>query len=94
MDSDTLRYEILRVLGEHESSPQGGRYFDDAELAERLRVSLSEVQRQLTILSSHDLVTLAEGFGPKYGALITPAGLEALEEATRQDFPEGRRIGF
>ncbi len=92
MEPAVLRFEILRVLGEHKAT-RSSALLDDQSIASRLNVSANDVQDQLDILEGRGLVKLRKMMGPRYDALLTPKGMEALE-AAQQAPPPQRRIGF
>lgn len=91
MEPETLRYEILCLLDQHEAKGSSA-LLDDNAIADQLKVSLADVQRQLLIMENRDLVQLAKMYGPHYDARLRPSGMEALEAARRTPAP--RRIGF
>ena len=92
MEPAILRYEILRLHGEHEASGTSALLADKTMAAE-LGVGLRDVQQQLLILESNGLVKVAKMMGPTYDAQLTPKGMQALE-AAQQAAPQQRRIGF
>ena len=91
---DHLRAQILLILDQHSRSGSS-EFKSDKDLAKETTQELKEIQRQLDILESRELVTLAKTMGPTYGARITPEGLLAIEQmqdAARQQ--PSRPIGF
>ena len=94
MDPSVLKLAILRLIEEHEKT-NAGTFLDDTVIASRLGVELDVVQRQLLILESRSLVMLAKAFGPSFGALLTPSGMETLESLATAPMPTSTRpIGF
>jgi hypothetical protein len=94
MEPSVLKYAILRLIEQHETS-NPSTFLDDKVIASSIGVELDVVQRQLLILENRGLVQLAKAFGPSYGALLTPVGMEALEAAAHQQpEPARRAIGF
>ena len=86
-----LRFLILEILDQHDDTT----FLDDTVIAQRLaNVTVRQIQQQLDILETHELVQLARTFGPCYGALITPQGREAVEQALAPSATAPRRIGF
>jgi hypothetical protein len=93
MDPAILRFEILRLTEQHEATDTGA-YLEDTVIASHLNLALADVQRQLLVLETRELVDLVKSFGPSYGTRLTPSGMEALEEANSQPAAAPRRIGF
>ena len=92
--SDELRLVILDLLDKH-SRTGSPNYLEDQQLSNATNESIEEIQRQLDILESQDLVELAKTFGPNYGARISPKGtllIERARESAKQD--KKRPIGF
>jgi hypothetical protein len=94
MNQSEVRVAILQLIEQHEKT-NAGTFLDDTVIGARLGVELDVVQRQLLILESRSLVMLAKAFGPSYGALLTPSGMEALETLSGVQTPARKRvIGF
>ena len=92
--SDELRLAILDLLDKH-SRTGSSNYFEDRQLSSATNKSLQEIQDQLDILESEELVKLAKTMGPNYGARISPKGtllIERARESVKQD--KNRPIGF
>lgn len=92
--SDALKAHILTILDDH-SRTGSAEFKSDKDIANATGQDIGEVQRQLDILESEDLISLAKAMGPTYGARIKPKGMvvmERLRAAAPQ--PPTRRIGF
>lgn len=92
--SDTLRAHILATLGDH-SRTGSAESKSDKDIATATGQDVAEIQRQLDILESEDLVALAKTMGPTYGARIKPKGMAVMERLrAAAPKPPTRRIGF
>ena len=92
--SDTLRAQILLILDEH-SRTGSAESKSDKDIATATGQDIGEIQRQLDILESEDLVSVAKAMGPTYGARIKPKGLVVVERLrSPAPPPPTRRIGF
>ena len=92
MNPDSLRTDVLRCVAEHEATGSAA-YLNDAEIAATINVELADVQRQMVILESSELLQLSKTFGPTYAARLTPNGMLAIEQLTPGDGPN-RPMGF
>ena len=92
MNPDTLRAKILRCVAEHEAT-DSGTYLNDADVATALDAELPEVQRQMLILESGQLLELSKTFGPTYAARLTPQGMVEVDQLAPGDGPN-RPMGF
>jgi DNA-binding transcriptional ArsR family regulator len=84
MMSEIVRQKILAVLDEH-SRTGSAKFKSDNEIARATGEDVSEVQRQLDILEVEDLVSVAKGMGPTYGARIKPKGMLLVERSRREE---------
>lgn len=84
MEPSQLRYAILHLLDQREAS---GYYIDDIDIATALGEELAKVQRQMLILGDQRLIDLIKAFGPRYSAVLTPKGMQALEAEGRTSLP-------
>jgi len=76
--SDTLRTQILAILDDSRQN-RFGQFMSDKDIAIATGQDVAEIQRQLDILESEDLVALAKAMGPTYGARIKPKGMIVRE---------------
>jgi hypothetical protein len=93
MDSNTLREEIMRLVGEHEAT-ESSAYVEDNTLANAIAVPLVDVQRQIRIMESSGLLDVAATFGPTYAVRLTPQGELALDQASAPGPTSNNPIGF
>jgi len=77
--SEELGLKILSNLRDHHKNGSAA-YKEDVELAVELGQETAEIQTQLDLLEKKGLVSLVKAFGPSYGAIITPQGLDHLEQ--------------
>ena len=93
MDSNTLRGEIMRRVGQHEATGSS-EYVENKALATAIGVPLADVQRQIRILESSGLLDVAAAFGPTYSVRLTPQGELAVEHASGPGPTPRDPIGF
>lgn len=92
--SDTLRAQILLILDDH-SRTGSATFKKDKDIAAATGQDVGDVQRQLDILESEDLVSLAKAMGPTYEAQIKPKGMVVVERLRSPALPQPtRKIGF
>lgn len=90
MDPNQLRAEILFRVAAHQPT---GAYLADTDIAAAVGVSVEDVQRQIRILESQELLDVTAAFGPTYAVRLTPKGELAVEQMTTRPTPP-HPIGF
>ncbi|MGB4782770.1 winged helix-turn-helix domain-containing protein [Candidatus Methylomirabilis sp.] len=91
--SEELRIKLLYLLEEH-SKTGSNEYKPDSDLANELGVSTQDVQKQLDILETQELIKSANTFGG-HNAIISPKGSLVIEQINEQEKqPKKGPIGF